>query len=668
MRNTKGFWFRLFLLILLLSAGPAGSQEPGETSGKIIVTPALMYFHVSDDEEKFREDWWTGEGMSGGLEQLTLEHTYGSDVALSIEARAVVPEEDYNLELEVKKSDLGFFRGGYTEYRKYFDGTGGFFAPFGIDPLELGDGLHVDLGTAFLEIGLTLPDWPNIIAGYEHRYRKGEKSLLEWGGITKGGTTRQIFPSLKDIDEEVEVFRLEMDHTIGKVHFADEFRYEDYQTETRRLEAERDLDAGTSETVSVRESYSDDALYNTFHLESRVTDKLYGSLGYLYTSREGDAGFRMNTTPFGPEPFDKNWFARSIEIEQDSHVVNLNTMVGPYRDFTFYGGMQAETTESEGEADAVLTETAFGGGSASPEAAISSRTERDGLEETVGIRYRGIPFTTAYAEAAWVQYEVELSEQEFEDGLLGFERLTDTDLDRDRYTVGINTSPFRGTTMSIRYRRSCYDKVYDHSLDTEPGYSAFIKEQSFDKDDISARLTLRPSAFLRLQLSYQLLTLDIETRSDTSPPSSVLSGDYDADIYSIGFTLTPAPDFYFTGLVSYQDTTTESFDNGSSSVFTYEGDVLAATATAKYAMDRKTDLGLEYLYSRSTNLNEENLNSLPLGMDNRRHALLFKLSRRLTETMDAQLRYGYYAYDENGNGGVDDYRGHLFGASWTIRF
>jgi len=667
MGKEKGIILVVFFLIFAFSAGAVRAQEPREVSGKMRIAPVLRYIHVSGDEEKFREDWWIGEDWAGGLEKFLLEHTFDKDVSLSLEGRAVVPEEDYRFNVDITKPDFGYLRGGHREYRKYFDGTGCFYAPFGILPFELENDLRLDIGDFFVQAGITFPGWPAVAATYERQYKEGNKSLLEWGSVSKGGTARNIFPAFKDMDEEADLFKLEANHAVGKFKLADKFRYESYRTDTARFEEERNLDGGTSETVTVREGYSHDALSNTFHVETHVSDKIYWSLGYLYTKLEGDAGFGMNTVPFGPDPFDKNWFTRSVEIEQDSHVLDLNAMLGPYKHFTFYGGFQAETTEGEGDTDAVLTETSFGGVTNSPEAMISSRTEKDGLEESVGIRYTGLPFTTAYAEGAWVQHKFDLWEQELEDGALGFERLTDTDADRERYTLGINTSPFRAVTLSLRYRRSHHANDYDHLVDTEPGYSAFITHQDYDKDDIRARFTLRPVPVLRLSLSYQLLCLDIETRSDTTPPSSVLSGDYDANIYSLAFTLTPVSRFYMTGLLSYQGAKTTSFDNAAASVLTYEGDVFAGQATVGFAIDEKTDLKIEYLYSRSDNFEDNSAEGLPLGLDHERHGFMTTFSRHLGEKTRLQFRYGYYRYDEDNTGGVDDYRGHLVGISFAFK-
>jgi hypothetical protein len=669
MRNQLLKILLSILAWLILTTTAICAQETSQQSEpKGQVEPMLRYITVDGDEEKFPEDWWIQEDWAGGFEAFTLQHVYDNDAALSLEGRAVIPEEDYKLRLHLTKPDVGFVHAGYTEYRKYFDGTGGFFKPFSVSSFELANDMHLDIGNLFIDVGLTMPDWPKITFGYEHQFKTGSKSLAEWGGVAEGGITRNIFPAFKEIDEEVDVFKAEVEYEMGKVQAGDLLRYEHYSAETTRFDEEQNLDAATSEAVTVSENYDHHVFSNTFHMDSHVNEKVYWSLGYLFTNLDGAAALRMFTSPFGPEPFDKNWFTRSVDVDQDSHVVNVNALFGPFGNLTFNVGLQAETTETEGDTDGVLHETQPGLGEVSPQAVILSRTDKGSIEETVGARYTGIKYTTFYAEGKWSQQNIDLFERELEESALNFQRSTDTDVERQRYTVGFNTSPIPRTTFSARYRRRYHDNDYNHLLDTEPGYSAFITAQEFTSDEITTKLTVRPSSHWKVSLNYELVDADIDTHSDTAPPSAVQSGDYDADIYSVSITVTPISRLYLTGLFSYQDAHSTAFDNGVPSVITYEGDVYTVIGTAGFAIDSKTDINAEYLYTRSENFDDNSADGLPLGLDNRRQGLLVGISRRITENTDATLHYGFYKYKEGSNAGADNYTTHLVSTSWIFRF
>ena len=522
------------LLGIVLTATSLHAQdgdEKGGGSGEI--TPTVRTIAIDGDEEKFREDWWMQEDWTGGVERFTLRDDLGNDISFHAEGRAIFLEEDYQLLMRVQNENSWFVRAGYTEYRKYFDGTGGFFEPFNVPVFELDEDLHLDIGNLFFEAGLDRPGWPKIVLGYEHRFKDGEKSLLEWGSVTEGGTTRKIFPSYKEIDEKLDIFKAEIDHDIGRVHLGNQFRYEHYDTDTTRFEGERNLDANTSESVTVFKGYSHDAFTNMFHVDSHVKEQLYLSLGYFFTSLDGDASLRMRTVPFGPEPFDKNWSTRSVDVSEDAHIVNVNAMLGPFKDLTFYGGLQGETLNANGDTDAVLTETLPGVGAVSPDAFIVSDKDKWGLEETFGVRYVGIPRTTLYTEGKWTQQDIDLFERELEDGQIALLRDTDTWVNRQRYSIGFNTSPIPRVTLSGRYRRSTRSNDYDHLMDNAPDdYPAFITDQDFTIDEVTAKVTFRPASWVQTSLQYQLLSMEIDTSTLAEPVSTVQSGDTDANIYN----------------------------------------------------------------------------------------------------------------------------------------
>ncbi len=112
------------LALLGVSLGPAARAET-ENVLQGSISPAVTFVHVDGDEEKFREDQWLSDDWSGGVQQLQLIHGLDGDWTLDLQGRAVFDENDYRLRLELVQPELGFFRVGYREYRKYYDGTGG---------------------------------------------------------------------------------------------------------------------------------------------------------------------------------------------------------------------------------------------------------------------------------------------------------------------------------------------------------------------------------------------------------------------------------------------------------------------------------------------------------------------------------------------------------------
>ena len=140
---------------------------------------------VSGDNRKFREHEWHKEGAYGGVERFELYDQPDPHTQISITGHAL--PDDYQLNLAADRSEVGFIHSGWQQFRKYYDDTGGFrfsaatpFAP------SLNQDLYLDVGKAWLDIGLTLPDWPRLVAGYEYDYKRGNEAITSWGAFGTG--------------------------------------------------------------------------------------------------------------------------------------------------------------------------------------------------------------------------------------------------------------------------------------------------------------------------------------------------------------------------------------------------------------------------------------------------------------------------------------------------
>lgn len=659
-----------FISSLAVSGGELRAAENDDsTTGAITISPSLSGIFVDGDDNKFREDSWLEDGVTGGIDNFSLRRQLGNKTTIEVQGRAIVPEENYRLDLHVDRQDIGYVHAGYKEYRKYFDDTGGFFNSFSESSFDLGKDMHLDIGNVFIEAGLTLPNRPKLIVGYEHRFKDGEKSLLEWGGVSEGGTQKLIFPSFKEIDEKTDVVRLEINHEIANIQLGDEFRYESYRIDTRRHEKAIEIgDPTATETVTVNEDYEHDALYNTFHASTHLNEKTFLALGYLFTTLEGDASFRMATLP-GNENRDKHWLSNVIDIDQDVHIANINATFGPFHKTTIYLGLQGEKLDKHGDTDAILTEVVDDVGTLeSPSAISDSEENKVGIEETLGIRYTGLPRTTVYAEGRWTQQDINLTETELEDGALELDRDTDTQVRRQRYSIGFNSSPLPRTTVAARYRFSYRSNDYDHERDNTDSYSAFILDQDFTTHTVMAKVSFRPVSRIRASLKYLFTTMNIDTDEDTDPTSSVQTTNYDSSIYTASLTATPLAGLFLTGLVSYQDVRLETVNVGDNTVVSYNGDVLSLAASAGMALDARTNLNIQYSFSLAENFENIASTGLPLGVENQRHAVLASLTRRITDNLSVKLRYGFYNYDDNASDGSDNYSAHLIGATCSMIF
>jgi len=662
-------------------AEAAPKVEPKAEEPQFSVTPSLRYIGVGGNERKFRQDWWMGDGLSGGLEDFWVRGKLSPDWSVNVEGRALYGEADYNdykLLMSIVNPKVGFFDVGFVQFPSYYDDAGGFFRPFkddfGKGSIDRHRDLHVDNGRIWVDAGLTLPNWPKMSIGYEHDFKSGDKSLLAWGEVVGIASSRNIYPNFKHIDEDVDIFKAKIEHDFGKVHVGDQFRFERYSYDNGRRDGLFTMLPATTptKTATVKESYEHDAFFNTFHIESHLTDKVYWSLAYLFTQVDGnsDAGIATVGVPLGLN--DANWLTRSISVNEDSHVVSINTMFGPFfKGLSFYASAQAEKREDDGFSNVLDTTLA---------SSFINKTRRDeeSFDEVFGVRFTNIPFTTLYAEGKWHQGNIDLEQGAVEDPAVplvyAFSRETDAEVWRENYRFGFNTSPLEKLTWSGYYRYSFRRNEYDNTS-SEPAYPGFITNQKFITDEASTKLTLRPMSRLSMSLQYQLVATDYRTSHGVDrsgggafPAGTLDSGNFDSSIYSLSATVTPVNRLYLMGMVSYQDTRTTAFANGEPSVQTYDGNVISVLGAAGFAIDEKSDLRAEYMFSKADTFRDNSADGLPLGMDYQRHGLLLSWTRRIKENMRVRVAYGFYDYDDDANDGVNNYTAHMVSASFNVRF
>ena len=210
--------------------------------------------------------------------------------------------------MQLSKPKLGYIKAGFTEFRSWYDGNGGFFPHDGgtFFPPAFPE-MHIDRGDAWIELGLRVPDWPEITIRYAHEFRDGQKDSTTWGDTTLTGLavnpTRKIVPSFRDIDEKRDIVSLEISKTIGNTDVLLGMRYE-HTKDDDSLNMERN--AGQVGVVPggqrfVTQHQKDDVDLFSGHgiTVTRFSDSLWFTAGYSYTTLTNDlSGTRIFGTQF----------------------------------------------------------------------------------------------------------------------------------------------------------------------------------------------------------------------------------------------------------------------------------------------------------------------------------------------------------------------------------
>ncbi len=671
------------------------------------IAPAFGQVWVNGNEAKFREHWWMRDSHRAGVEWFEFSEQYSPDTKLTLNGHALT--DDYRANFLLEKKELGFARFGFEQFRKYDSDTGGYFPAFSQPIISLDRNLHLDVGRAWFDFGLTVPDWPRLVLGYEYQYRNGDKSTLQWGPVTEGveadgitTRTRNIFPARKQIDEHTHVLKFDLDFERGGWRVEDNFRGEWTELQTRRENVSGySLGAPNSMiTDTAREGWRAFQGANTVRVERQIKDWLFASAGYLYSHLSGDADFHLDTlnpdsTPAQPLPISPFYLrveqiSRDIVLERESHVGNVNALFGPWQGGSFNLGVQGERTTQDGTLDGTETRfiaPPFNGppfffpDEITPYTATTD-IERTVMDESAVLRITSLPYTTLFAEGRCRQEW--LGQSEDVTGHTAFVRDTDAQSGMVETRAGFDTSPATWLKFGSQYRwRDKSTEFDDGFANGDPldinGYPTFITDRDAVTHEVESRLTVRPCNWLKTTFTHRLVATDthMTTESATnaadatqqvSPGGRAFTGNYDAQVFSLNVSLTPWKRLHCFTTASYQDIRSVSMHDNSTAVVPYRGDLWSVMAHGRYLLTKKTDLTAGYTYSSANFRQDQFTEGLPVGMRYDLHGLLAGVVSRRTKNLTTKLQYGYYHYDEPTSGRANDYTAHAVFVSLSLRF
>src|SRR5262245_37725471 len=176
--------------------GSKPAMTPGEYRNWVELS--VGNFFTAGDEAAFMERSNLKKGPFGGVEDFHFEQDIGQRGLFQMDGRGIFDDHDYSLTLDLSHPELGYARGGYREFRTYYDGSGGFSPTSNAWVTLYNDQLHLDRGQAWFEAGLTLPDFPVLSVRYSYDFRDGRKDSTIWGDYSLSGNNdnlRSIVPT-----------------------------------------------------------------------------------------------------------------------------------------------------------------------------------------------------------------------------------------------------------------------------------------------------------------------------------------------------------------------------------------------------------------------------------------------------------------------------------------
>ncbi len=306
---------------------------------------------INGDAAQFKQEHRISGDVFGGIQDLHLERSVGKNATLTVDGHAIFDNHDYDVKIDLSQPGLGYIRGGYTEFRSWYDDNGGFAPADGgawIPPRY--HELTLDRGIAWVELGLRMPDWPEITIHYSHEFRNGDKDSTSWGDTSTPAGTRKIAPAFRNIDETRDILSFDASKTFGNTDIDLGMRYE-HNNNDDRLQLQRSVGNPAAQRYITQHDQNDLDLFNGHVItETRFSDTFWFTAGYSYTTLGSDiSGTRIIGTDYNSmfvsplsisQNHDEGFLDLAGTSEVSDHLFNANLYWMPIKDLTLLSGFR----------------------------------------------------------------------------------------------------------------------------------------------------------------------------------------------------------------------------------------------------------------------------------------------------------------------------------------
>lgn len=717
------------------AAASAPAEEAPALTNSIGFTVGVA--DVSGDEAAFQSRVHQNDGWYGGISNFNWESDISDGLNLAIDGHALFGSEDYGFLGTLTKEDVGYIELGYKQFRTWYDDSAG-YVPGNVDawvPLYEGDDFSVDRGSVWFEAGLRKEDFPELTFRYTHDWRDGTKDSTSWASA--GGGYKNV-PAFNEIDETTDTFRLDFTHTLGKTDFGGGVSYQSIDNDDNRV-MHPSATAANSEAgriINDTATYESDIWGANLFSETRFNDKLMFGFSYNFTDLDtevgGDRPSNNAASPYALRTSqDHALFGIAGGTEGTINVLDANLSWNPIDNLMIVPTLRAEFEETDGWASHIAgvrgnpdaTEaqlgTALSGGDLpygvrryDPDGAtgplptanynvptlateiVSTSNDVNLFEEAIEARFSGFENILLYGNIEFTQIDGEMRRNESATdrdvvpvaNIPGYttdynDRVTDSEIDRQKYTIGANWYPFSGVSIATQ----AYYRNSEASYDNRGSESAMLRESNYETTDFNIRLTWRalPNLTLVSRYDYQKTTRDtlgesydytVGANTLTFVPGLIESADITSNIFSQSVTWMPIDQAYVQGTFSYVESSTDTPSAGNASYYNSDSDndYITVSLTAGYAIDSKTEISASYNYYYADNytipVNPANVASMGYGSSAEEHVFAVSLNRLINSNMTWNMGYGYYTSNDSTSGGYNDFDAHMVSTGLQVRF
>jgi hypothetical protein len=659
-------------------------KTPAESIAVTADTLPVQVAMVSGDYHKYEALNWQNRGYSGGVKDLSIHYTSGDDVTIDASGGAIMGNGDYKGAYSIAKKDVGYMNFDFNQFRKYYDTYGGIFQGRSYD---LSRDLFLDIGHFGFETGITNPDYPNVSVYYDHDYKNGSKSMLNWDAAMVGGASKKISPSWEEIDETTDTFGVKGDYTEKGYHLTGDQRWEISRWKTRGYEQRLNTDnsfvsaaatpAGKAVDIA---NQSDQRIQDQVQETDVMTttlgadkwywkDKAFGSSAFRFEhlkneDRQNIQEFKNGVLSLGTinsttgaltatsASFNKP--DASAHNQQDLSSWVLNLMVSPWNCLSGTGGFKAEVSQRDASSYYPNDTTAPIG---TVDSVLKNNTDSNTYKfsESFGLRFKAIPRTAIYSDLSFEQSQNHMLENQITQIATAAPVSRDAIVSEPAITwvTGADFQPMRFINLTSQFHLRDKGMDFNDRFRVSPVQGlVFLEKLHTANMGFTQRATAHICSWAQASFRYLFDNTDYTTRAvynTEDEKANVLSNTfiYDATVF-------PLPDLSMTGSFSQIYSQTKTVASASSFYMQpFNSNSSTWMLATDYQAHKKVHLDSSLFYTLANNYgNTQNTSLVNYAAAFNQLGLTVGCKWDLTKDLSVKPQYSFQRYLPNENSGI----------------
>jgi hypothetical protein len=630
---------------------------------------------VRGDQHKFEAMNWLNRGYSGGFKDVSAHYQAADDITVEMSGRAIAGNNDYRGDIAITKKDFGYLNFDFKQFRKYYDTYGGIYKGWAT---SLNRDLFLDIGKFGVELGITVPDFPQLSVFYEHEYKDGAKSKTSWASAYSGsgvtGDQRKVAPAWMEVDEVVDIFGIKGDYETKGYHLTGEQKWEIDTVKTHDYQQTLSMVSGRGGQIEYRQNSTIDAVAMTTMAGADkwyLSDKVFASSAYRFMHLKNNQVHNLLQ-------FTDNRLTSASNPKNDGHNdqnVNswvANVMAAPWNWLEGTSGFKAEFNTRDG--DSYLQS-----GTSASNLKGGSTSDTGKFAEEIGVRFKAIPRTALYSDLSFEQSRNHLNVSRIQvDPTTAYAAIS-----RDAviyepaitWTTGGDLQPVRFLNLTSQIQlRDKKMEFHDSTIRSTPkSGQVFLEYLHTQTLRFTERATWRLASWAKTSFRY----LYDDTQYTTRAAYEVLTRDarmhshtfvYDVNVF-------PLPELSMTGALSQQLAETETVTSTSTfatlpTIPAFTSNYYSCTFSTDYQPHEKVKLDSSLFYTFATNGGNGQSNTLVnYASEYDHYGITVGVKWQIRKDLTVEPQYSYTSYlpsTDSGIGGA--YTAQVVGVTLTTNW